>query len=231
MNAKEFARRRKHLMELIGSNGIAILAAAPERVRSRDTLYVYRQDSDFYYLTGFGEPEAVAVLTPGRSKGEFLLFCRERDPDREQWDGPRAGPEGAVVAYGADDAFPITDLDDILPGLLERSDRVYYSIGGNEFDQKLLAFIKTLNSKRQSGHAPSELVALDHLLHEMRLFKSRAESGTMRQAARIAVSAHSRAMRACQPPKRTGPQSSASARAATSGVLPHPFDLRRTPRL
>ena len=199
MNAKEFARRRKHLMELIGSNGIAILAAAPERVRSRDTLYVYRQDSDFYYLTGFGEPEAVAVLTPGRSKGEFLLFCRERDPDREQWDGPRAGPEGAVAAYGADDAFPITDLDDILPGLLERSDRVYYSIGGNEFDQKLLAFIKTLNSKRQSGHAPSELVALDHLLHEMRLFKSRAESGTMRQAARIAVSAHSRAMRACQP--------------------------------
>ncbi len=199
MNAKEFARRRKHLMELIGSNGIAILAAAPERVRSRDTLYVYRQDSDFYYLTGFGEPDAVAVLTPGRSKGQFLLFCRERDPDREQWDGPRAGPEGAVAAYGADDAFPITDLDDILPGLLERSDRVYYSIGGNEFDQKLLAFIKTLNSKRQSGHAPSELVALDHLLHEMRLFKSRAESGTMRQAARIAVSAHSRAMRACQP--------------------------------
>jgi len=199
VNAKEFVRRRKHLMELIGSNGIAILVAAPERVRSRDTLYVYRQDSDFYYLTGFGEPEAVAVLTPGRSQGEFLLFCRERDPDREQWDGPRAGPEGAVTAYGADDAFPIADLDDILPGLLERSDRVYYSIGGNEFDQKLLAFIKALNEKRQSGHAPSELVALDHLLHEMRLFKSRAETGTMRQAARIAVSAHSRAMRACQP--------------------------------
>ena len=199
MNAKEFARRRKHLMELIGSNGIAILVAAPERVRSRDTLYVYRQDSDFYYLTGFGEPEAVAVLMPGRPQGEFLLFCRERNPEREQWDGPRAGPEGAVAAFGADDAFPIGDLDDILPGLLERSDRVYYSIGGNEFDQKLLAFIQSLNAKRQSGHAPSELVALDHLLHEMRLFKSRAETSTMRQAARIAVSAHSRAMRACQP--------------------------------
>ena len=199
MNAKEFARRRKHLMESIGSSGIAILVAAPERVRSRDTLYVYRQDSDFYYLTGFGEPEAVAVLMPGRPQGEFLLFCRERNPEREQWDGPRAGPEGAVAAFGADDAFPIGDLDDILPGLLERSDRVYYSIGGNEFDQKLLAFIQSLNAKRQSGHAPSELVALDHLLHEMRLFKSRAETSTMRQAARIAVSAHSRAMRACQP--------------------------------
>ncbi len=97
MNAKEFARRRKHLMELIGSSGIAVLAAAPERVRSRDTLFIYRQDSDFFYLTGFREPEAVAVLVPGRPQGEFLLFCRERNPEREQWDGPRAGPEGAVA--------------------------------------------------------------------------------------------------------------------------------------
>jgi len=198
VNAKEFARRRKHLMELIGSSGIAVLAAAPERVRSRDTLYVYRQDSDFYYLTGFREPEAVAVLVPGRAQGEFLLFCRERNPEREQWDGPRAGPEGAVAQFDADDAFPISDLDDILPGLLERSDRVYYSIGGNEFDQKMLALIRTLNSRRQSGHAPSELVSLDHLLHEMRLFKTRAETGVMRQAARIAASAHGRAMRACR---------------------------------
>ena len=177
MNAKEFARRRRHLMELIGSSGIAVLAAAPERVRSRDTLYIYRQDSDFFYLTGFREPEAVAVLVPGRPQGEFLLFCRERNPEREQWDGPRAGPEGAVAEFGADDAFPISDLDDILPGLLERSDRVYYSIGGNEFDQKLLSFIQTLNLRRQSGHAPSDLVSLDHLLHEMRLFKSRSETG------------------------------------------------------
>jgi Xaa-Pro aminopeptidase len=199
VNGKEFARRRRHLMELIGQSGIAIVAAAPERVRSRDTLFTYRPDSDFYYLTGFAEPEAVLVLVPGRPQGEFLLFCRERDPEREQWDGPRAGPEGAVAEHSADDAFPITDLDDILPGLLERSDRVYYSIGGNEFDQRLLTFMKTLNSKRQSGHAPSELVALDHLLHEMRLFKSRAEASLMRQAARIAVAGHSRAMRACRP--------------------------------
>ena len=199
MNGKEFARRRKHLMELIGPNGIAVVASAPERVRSRDTLFPYRPDSDFYYLTGFAEPEAVVVLVPGRLQGEFLLFCRERNPEREQWDGPRAGPDGAVTTYGADDAFPIADLDDILPGLLERSDRVYYSIGGNEFDQRLLAFMKTLNGKRQSGHAPSDLVALDHLLHEMRLFKSRAETSVMRQAARIAVAAHSRAMRACRP--------------------------------
>jgi Xaa-Pro aminopeptidase len=187
-------------MELIGGNGIAVLAAAPERVRSRDTLFTYRPDSDFYYLTGFEEPEAVAVLMPGREQGEYLLFCRERNPERELWDGPRAGPEGAVERYGADDAFPITDLDDILPGLLERTDRVYYSIGvAPEFDQRLLGFIQTLNTNRQRGHAPSDLVALDHLLHEMRLFKTRAESAVMREAARIAVQAHSRAMRACRP--------------------------------
>jgi len=199
VNSKEFARRRKHLMDLVGAAGIAVVAAAPERVRSRDTHYNYRPDSDFYYLTGFQEPEAVAVLVPGRPQGQFLVFCRERNPERELWDGPRLGPEGAVDELGADDAFPITDLDDILPGLLERSDRVYYSMSGSEFDQRLLGFMQTLNSKRQSGHAPSELVALDHLLHEMRLFKSRAESSLMRQAAKIAVAAHRRAMRLCRP--------------------------------
>ena len=198
-SAKEFVRRRRELMAMIGANGIAVLAAAPERVRSRDTLFIYRPDSDFYYLTGFPEPDAVAVLVPGRPQGEFLIFCRERNPERELWDGPRAGPEGAVETYGADDAYPIDDLDDILPGLLERSDRVYYSIGKHEFDHKLLAFIQTLNSKRQSSHAPSELVALDHLLHEMRLFKSRVEAGTMRRSAKIAVAAHERAMQLARP--------------------------------
>jgi Xaa-Pro aminopeptidase len=187
-------------MELIGGNGIAVLTAAPERVRSRDTLFTYRPDSDFYYLTGFVEPEAVAVLMPGRPQGEFLMFCRERDPAREMWDGPRAGPDGAVATHGADDAFPITDIDDILPGLLERSDRVYYSMGVTpDFDQRLLGWIQTLNANRQRGHAPSELVALDHVLHEMRLFKSRTEAGVLRRAAEIAVAAHARAMRACRP--------------------------------
>jgi Xaa-Pro aminopeptidase len=199
LNAKEFARRRKELSAMIGANGIAVLAAAPERVRSRDTHFVYRPDSDFYYLTGFEEPEAVAVLVPGRPQGEFLMFCRERNPERERWDGPRAGPDGAIGIYCADDAFPISDLDDILPGLLERSDRVYYSMGATEFDQRLLTFIQTLNTKRQSSHAPSEIVALDHLLHEMRLFKSRAESSVMRQSAKIAVAAHARAMLAAKP--------------------------------
>lgn len=200
MKPTEFARRRRHLMELVGGGGIVVVPAAPERVRSRDTHYDYRQDSDFYYLTGFAEPEAVAVLVPGRGSGEFLMFCRERDPQRELWDGRRAGPDGVIEDYGADDAFPIADIEEILPGLLEQSERVYYSMGVfPEFDERLLGWIKRLNAQRQRGHAPSELVTLDPLLHEMRLFKSRSEASLMRKAARIAMAAHRRAMRACRP--------------------------------
>ena len=200
MNQQEFARRRRHLRDLVGARGIVVVPAAPERVRSRDTLFEYRPDSDLFYLTGFSEPEALAVLVPGREQGEFLLFCRERDPERERWDGARCGPEAAVTTFGCDDAFPIGDVDEILPGLLERSERVYYPMGtAPEFDQRLLGWLKTLNAKRQSGHAPSEIVSLGHLLHEMRLFKSRAETGVMSKAAEIAVAAHTRAMRACRP--------------------------------
>jgi Xaa-Pro aminopeptidase len=187
-------------MELVGKDGIAVLVAAPERVRSRDTHYSYRPDSDFYYLTGFDEPEAVAALMPGNAHGEFIVFCRDKDAERELWDGVRAGPEGVIEAYGADDAYPIADIDDILPGLLERSERVYYSMGiSSDFDQRLLSWMSHLNANRQRGHAPSELIALDHPLHEMRLFKSRSELSLMRRAARIAVRAHRRAMSACRP--------------------------------
>lgn len=120
MNQKEFPRRRRQLMRMMGSDAIAILPAAPVRTRNRDVEYNYRQDSDFYYLTGFAEPEAVAVLMPGHG-AEYILFCRERDAEREAWDGDRAGPEGAVDEFGADDAFPIADIDDILPGLDRKS--------------------------------------------------------------------------------------------------------------
>ena len=187
-------------MELMGSGGIAVLPAAPARKRSRDTNYEYRQDSDFFYLTGFEEPESVAVLMPGRPEGAFILFCRDRDPQRELWDGVRAGPAGAVADHAADDAFPIDDIDEILPGLLERSERVYYSMGASDaFDGRLMEWMHQLQSNRQRGGAPDELVSLDHLLHEMRLFKSRAEIRIMQRAARLAVSAHRRAMTVCSP--------------------------------
>src|SRR5690554_8227272 len=117
---KEYADRRRKLMDRMAPDSIAILPAAPERVRNRDVLHPFRQDSDFQYLTGFPEPEAVAVLIPGREHGENVLFCREKDKERELWDGYRAGQEGAVSGYGADDGFPISDIDDILPGLIQR---------------------------------------------------------------------------------------------------------------
>ncbi len=201
MNSNEFSRRRRQLARMVGPGGIAILPAAPVRMRTRDVEYRYRQDSDFYYLTGFAEPEAVAVLAPGRDSGEYLMFCRERDPEKEIWDGRRAGPAGAVEDYGADDAFPIDDIDDILPGIIESCTRVYYTMGVYpEFDSRIADWINSLRSRESKGvHTPQEFVALDHILHDMRLYKSRAEISAMRRAAKVAVGAHKQAMRAVRP--------------------------------
>jgi Xaa-Pro aminopeptidase len=200
LNQKEFARRRKQLMRMMGRGAIAIAPAAPMKIRNRDVEYDYRQDSDFHYLTGFPEPEAVAVLIPGRKQAEYVLFCRERDPERETWDGLRAGQSGAVEQYGAEDSFPIGDIDDILPGLIEQCERVYYTIGVNpEFDQQVIGWVQKLRSQANKGtHTPQEFVALDHLLHDMRLYKSRAEIAAMRKAARIAATAHQRGMVLCE---------------------------------
>jgi Xaa-Pro aminopeptidase len=201
VNIKEFARRRRQIMHMMVPGEIAVLPAAPVKLRNRDVEYGYRQDSDFYYLTGFAEPEAVAVLVPGRKQAEYILFCRERNPERETWDGVRAGPDGAVADFGADDAFPISDMDEILPGLIEQSDRIYHTLGVHpDFDQQVLGWVRQLRSQSLKGmHTPHEFVALDHLLHDMRLYKSRAEVAAMRRAARIAANGHRRAMRACRP--------------------------------
>src|SRR3972149_6562292 len=129
MNIKEFAKRRTRLMHMTGNGSIVIMPSAPVRYRNRDVEYSYRPDSDFYYLTGFPEPEAVAVLIPDRTNGEYILFCRERDKKKEIWNGRRAGLEGACNYFGADDAFPIEDLDDILPNLMEDHERIYYTMG------------------------------------------------------------------------------------------------------
>lgn len=201
MDRTEFERRRQELMNMMEPGSIAVLPAAPERPRNRDTLYPYRQDSDFYYLAGFPEPEAVLVLIPGRAQGQYILFCRERDPAREIWDGARAGQEGAVNDFGADDAFPIGDIDDILPGLIEGHDKLYYTMGvDSEFDQRVIGWVNHVRQNARSGaKAPGEFVSLQHLLHEMRLIKSRAEINIMRKAAQISAAAHCRAMQVCRP--------------------------------
>lgn len=201
LEMKEFAKRRRQLMRMMGEGSVAILPAAPQRHRNRDTEYPYRQDSDFLYLTGFGEPEAVAVLVPNREQGEYILFCRDRDPVMEVWNGRRAGPGGAREHYGADDAYVIGDVDDILPGLLENKERLYYSMGYSpDFDQRLMGWINRVRARARGGsHAPVEFVALEHVLHDMRLYKSSAEIKVMRRSAEIAAEAHVRAMRACRP--------------------------------
>jgi len=196
-----FARRRKQLMRIAGDDAILVLAAAPERIRSHDTHYPYRQDSDFWYLTGFEEPSAVLVLVPGRAHGEALLFCRERDPEREGWDGPRLGPERACEALGFDDAYPIDDLDDILPGLLEGRSRAYYHFGRDtDFDLKLIGWLNRVREQvRHGAQPPHEFLELGHLLDELRLFKSAEELKLMQRAADIAIVAHEAAMRAVRP--------------------------------
>lgn len=201
MTGQEFVKRRKQLMQMMGNSTVAILPAAPVRIRNRDVEYYYRPDSDFYYLTGFPEPEAVAVIVPGREHGEYILFCRENDPEMETWNGPRAGQEGAIAEYMADDSFPIDDIDDILPGLLENKEKVFYTMGTHpDFDQRLIGWVNRLRSKERAGvHTPSEFVALDHILHDMRLFKSSHEIKAMRKAAKISAKAHCRAMQVCKP--------------------------------
>ncbi|MDE2256333.1 MAG: Xaa-Pro aminopeptidase [Xanthomonadaceae bacterium] len=201
IDRKEFVRRRKQLMRIVGNEGICIVPAAPERVRNNDSHYPYRQDSDFHYLTGFAEPEAVLALIPGREHGEAILFCRERDPEREAWDGVRAGQQGAVSEFGMDDAFPIGDIDDILPGMLEGRSRVYYHFGRDaEFDVQLIGWVNRVRARiKQGARAPHEFVALGHILHDLRLYKTRDELRVMRKAAQIAAAAHVRAMRAVRP--------------------------------
>ncbi len=201
IKAAEHARRRRQLMKMAGDGSILILPAATEKIRSNDSHYPFRQDSDFWYLTGFGEPDAVLVLIPGRKHGESLLFCRERDAEREAWDGPRAGPEGAVERYGVDDAYPIADLDDILPGLIEGHSKVYYHFGRDaEFDLKLIGWVNRVREQiKQGAHPPHEFLALGHLLHDLRLYKSRDEVRLMRLAAAIGGDGHRRAMQVLRP--------------------------------
>ncbi len=201
ISRQEYARRRKALMELMEPNSIAIVPAAPERTRSRDTEYLFRQDSDLHYLSGFDEPGAVLVLIPGRAHGETVLFCRDRDPEREIWDGYRAGPEGACRDFGADDAFPIDDIDDILPGLIEGRERLYYGMGKDrDFDSQVMDWVNTIRAKVRSGASPpGEFLDLSHFLHDMRLIKSAAEQRLMRAAGEISARAHKRAMNYCQP--------------------------------
>ncbi len=188
-------------MGMMARGTIAVIPGAKTRARNRDVDYVFRQDSDFWYLTGFSEPEAVLLLAPGREHGESILFCQERDARHELYNGERLGPDRASQVLGVDDGFPVADIAEILPGLIEGCGTIYVTLGDHpEFDRRLLGWVADIRAREAGGAIPpGEFVALKHLLHEQRLIKSAAEVRLMREAASITAEAHVRAMRACHP--------------------------------
>jgi Xaa-Pro aminopeptidase len=198
---KEYARRRRQLMRMAGADSIVILQAAPPRIRNNDVHYPYRQDSDFLYLTGFREHGALLVMIPGEGGGRSILFCRERDPEREMWDGPMTGLEAAVSDFGMDEAFDIGEMETRLRELLHDRDRIYHDLGRDPlFDQRLIGWLNDFRGEaRKTFHAPEEIHALDHMLHDMRVYKSREELAAMRRAAKVAIEAHEESMRSCRP--------------------------------
>ncbi|MBC7474695.1 MAG: Xaa-Pro aminopeptidase [Candidatus Sericytochromatia bacterium] len=195
-----FDQRRKKFVEQMGG-GVAVFRSAPEYIRNNDAHYKYRQDSDFYYLTGFAEPNCVAVFAPEHPEHQYILFVRPRDPERETWDGKRAGVEGAVSQYGADIAYSIDEIDTILPKYIKNTDQLYYAIGNNpEFDPKIIDLIVSLRRKGRLGEfAPSTITDTGKIVHEMRLIKSSEEIELMKKANYVSFQAHIEAMKATKP--------------------------------
>jgi Xaa-Pro aminopeptidase len=191
-----YAGRRRRLAEAI-DGGVAVVPTAPERVRNRDSHYPYRFDSHFYYLTGFTEPEAVLVLLSNKS----ILFCRERNPEREVWDGFRYGPEAARERFGFDEAHPIAALDRELERLLENRPVLYYPMGAEaHWDARAIGWLNAVRARARAGiAAPERVHDVRAVIDDMRLVKDAHELGTMRRAARIAAAAHRRAMQRTRP--------------------------------
>lgn len=199
-NPTEYRQRREQLMAKIGS-GTAIFRSAPAAVMHNDVEYAYRQDSDFFYLTGFNEAEAVAVLAPHHEEHKFVLFVQPKDLEKETWHGYRAGVEGAKELYGADEAFPIAELAEKLPKYLEKADRIYYHFGRDRtFDQTVLNHWQRLMATyHKRGTGPTAVEDSNIILHPMRLVKSETELALMRKAANISVAAHNRAQEFAKP--------------------------------
>lgn len=201
ISADEFTARRRALMDAAGPDAVIIVPSASEQVRNRDVHYPFRQDSDFRYLTGFNEPDAVAVLAPGHDDGEFHVFCRPRDREREIWDGLRAGPEGVKARHGADQGHPLDALDTVIARLLRGRSRIVYTLGlSTAWDQRVLGWVNSLRAASRRGPAaPESIISLEATLHEQRLIKSTGELAMMAHASRVSAEAHCRAMRACKP--------------------------------
>ncbi len=193
------AQRRARLLARM-PRGIAVIPTAPEVARNADTHYDYRHDSHFYYLTGFPEPEAVLVLIAG-DKAQSLLFCREKNAEREIWDGFRYGPDAACEKFGFDAAYPVSQLDEKLTELMGNQPALYYPLGADAaWDARLLKIRSAVKEKARSGiRAPDEIRDVRETVNEMRLVKDAGEQDTMRRAAKVSCGAHRRAMRFTRP--------------------------------
>ncbi len=198
---REFKQRRTALMASMETNSIALLAAAPPKSRNSNTNYLYRQNSDFYYLSGLAEEQALIALLPGRKNAKAVLFCQKKNKEKELWNGTLLGPEQATKQLLFDETYSIEDIDKILPELIDGRDKVYYAMGkDSQFDTQVMEWVKKLRERvRQGAHPPGEFLVLDPLLHELRLFKSTSEAKLMEKAAQISVEAHKRAMAYCKP--------------------------------
>ena len=193
--------RREFVMAMVGENGIAIIPNAPTRQRNSDVFFPYRPDSDFYYLTAFPEPDSVAILAPNSDEGDYLLFCREKNPTEERWEGVRYGQEGAVEHFGANASFNIEELDVKLPKLMEGRDTVHYCLGRySEFDQRVTGWLNEVKSKARSRvDAPHVVFDVSKIIAEMRVYKSELEIVTMQVASKVSALAHKHAMDVCKP--------------------------------
>ena len=187
---REFIRR-------MAANSVAIIPAAREATRSNDTHYRFRQDSDFFYLTGFEEPDAIAVIKPN----QYTLFVRPRDPEREIWDGRRAGVEGAKKHFGADESFPTGEFEQNLQSALDGADTLYYRLGVNaDLDKTIINEIARMRAlNRKPIHPPQTIIDPATIVHELRVLKSAEELELMQQSADIAAEAHCEAMKAARP--------------------------------
>ncbi|RSS06919.1 M24 family metallopeptidase, partial [Acinetobacter baumannii] len=198
----DFQHRRNRLAEKMGPNSIAIIATREEMYRNRDADYKFRADSSFFYLTGFAEPEAVAVIETFDDVTDYSysLFCRERNREMEIWNGYRAGIDGAIEEYEADEAYAIDLLDEEIIEKLLNKERLYYRIGHNAaFDARVSQWIKKANAEHRHEAAPAQLVQLDRIVDEMRLIKSPQEIELMQIASTISAKAHTRAMQTVRP--------------------------------
>jgi Xaa-Pro aminopeptidase len=201
MEPRPHPERRRRLLAQMESGGVAVVATAAQHLRNGDNEFPFRPDSDFHYLTGFSEPNAVVVLCKGREQGEQILFLQPRNREQETWTGRRLGVERAPAALQFDEAHPVEALDELLPKLLRGRDPLYFRTGMRaDLDARLLGIVQTLRTKvRELNPAPARIIDPSALLHEMRVRKDAGELAAMRKAAQISSAAHVAAMRATAP--------------------------------